>query len=798
MNFEGEFYFSQNRVLNMSNVFLIIENNSPVSKQVQLELFKDRYFEKEGYFTNSIIIELKSGSNRFRMSEIFNENVIYNDLNSMNSICMQLVDIQTLVSLLNSCEYVKSDVLGNKEAKSKRFVNFNSNLIYEVDYNNGNSPLLDEVNPIQSLSYSGDLSLKNIPFTYSGYNTNFNDPHFNYDLSQFTFYFDVQKWNSKIRGKTQSYFDREKSKILSEFPLFDKISERSDYIDQIKNSSNYEKDIRSLGDLCNVIDLSEDQSKKNLEDIIIAKQYTLDSMKSSRELLLLKYKNDYTDKEELNLKISEADSLISLDSINLVYLKIYDHKTKAYEKMEKIKVESNNYLNKANQALIKYEEQKNMILSNPRSLNNILKKSGNFSDLEHFVNYIDEFRIGNVNPNYSSLVFNNSKQTGVSGGVKIGKYKFSSFISKSKLLNSGPDLQLRDTLVSELHGMRLSFKPNDRLETSAFIINNFSAFNQKISLPERIVGYNVSYIISDDFDIDYELAWSHKGEVFNEADQSNTLVRSMAMKSKFKGKVFKGKLKLESELDYYGSNFQDFSQFSFRRNTINLKSLMSIRVNSQISGGFNYLLTKYNILEMSSSIDRLQSLGFNFNYLPTNKPSLQYFSQFSSSVGDSLSFKSTSHNISSFSAFNLFNVEQKISINTSFSTIVSDLDTLNSDYIGLNIDYTAEISTVVFLRSRFDYFVSNDSSNNKNKNLTLSFSAPINFEKISCEFGIRSMSTNVNQQYGYNIRCNLKLCTNLSVILSVDSLRQDAIFDENGKISYTFQSHYIAKLNYIF
>ena len=778
--------------LSLDGVILQVQNNSNFNGNVVIHIYSDRFQKKLVSKSQSLMIQQLIHT--FNLTEIFASNDLEWKSEQSTTLCFQIISEKQKIPLGLSCSEITRVKNGRRKAiKKKNKQDFiDANITYEMEA----LPL--STTPVNHvLDYSGEVRIKEIPIKFQGFFQRNKDPYLGYNLSNFTTFLDVNQWRRKARNKADEVFQKERDSLLSDFPDYQSVLNRKQYVDQVIQTPGALKDLKSIDSLSTLLKGLDLNSKENLlsyKDSLNEKANEMEAEldQKTRDALLPEQRDSLNKNLALLKKrITEAERLY----------KIYTKK-EAYDKLLRVGKNSQNYLQKADSVAADLDGEYQKILVQPNKFNQYLRQHKIGNKWTYLLNHVSDFRIGNVNPGYSQLVLQNSQIKGVSLGLEYGQLGIASF--QGRLRNSDLNL-VSDSLTQQTKviGAKIGFAKKGKAKNDFFIVTANRAQYYGATIPHTILGHTSAYQFNDGNTMKFEIAWSLNGEKNStEENQENGLektLRTMAAVFGYSSVTKNGKLTWNLETEYFGPEYFDIENPFLINNAIELSNNIQYSILKGLQIGLSSLYNKGNLWETANKgRQQIISQGVNASYFHKKWPAVQYVFNGSKIEGANYRLNSLFQNLNLSKNYTIKQIQMQSLFNTTYLENNSPLDSIDSKLITIYASQEFRLNNHVRAITAFNYFNLENLQDGRAIDLSYELKIPLNFDRLNVDPGIKWIRNATVESLGWSLNVSWLILKDLSLNVFVNSHWLNGTIDEFGIIKNEYTPHISGRINYRF
>jgi hypothetical protein len=780
---------------------IIFSNNFSFKKEIVIEVYKNKMFDEANLLSTSSTIILDPGISELNLFEVLLLEKYVN--NETKDLCFKIIDNESSALLAVQCERIVANT--EKQKNASKPIQLGLDVTYESSLFNNTF--------FNSISGNSDLSVYKVPFKINGYYSDYRDNYFNQNLNQLTLSFDQKQWSRKAEDIAKSRLSAEREKTLGvSDAYYNKLKSNSNYYNSILSNVNIQKEMKEYDRMC-----SEDFFKKinNVEDI----SKKIDSIKKNVALLSEKTSDVYnkfsnTSKDTSvavisnnvsNNKLLKLDASFLKDSVQsqlnkiekLEKFKLLNQKTSIYRKLLSKKDSVENSIKLIQNKYDVYKKFEVRSLKNPSKLNELIRDTIYSKKIYQYLNYLSNFKIGLINPNYSRLVISSSRMKGIYAGIKVNRLEISAFTGRmtsygiNALTN---ELRNIDTTSTRIAGGNIKYDITDWFRGGFFIMDHIGE-NVYAKNPVRIFGQTIEASFNDDTHLNVETSWSINNKINsneNPISASTSILRNMAFYSIYQVKNKKYNYKLEAE--YFGIDYNNFSRNALKNNSIKVRANFRYTLSKIGAIGINGHTAKNNLWGNNFLFDNNYGLGgdiaFNYKKLPT----INYSYTNVSYNGPLYVMKNTLQNATVNANFRWLGLQSSVLINGSNSNFTSNVDSLDFSMKSLMVSHRTEIAKQLELFVSYNT-VSNDRKNNFNQSV-FELSLPYTYKNLIFDLGVKYLHINHAEKVGYNLDLSLNL-SHATFVLAIDPISQyqnvnadvfvQNIYQPAGKLSINYK-----------
>lgn len=781
-----------NERLSLDGVVLQIQNNSSFNGNVIIHIYSDRFQQK--IIAKSQPLMIREINHTFNLHEIFSSTDFPWENEKSTTACFQIFSEKQNLPLGFSCSEITRVKEGKKPAgsKNKKRDFLDANVTYELEA----LPLSDTpVNHI--LDYNGTLRVKDIPIKFQGFFQRNKDPYLDYNLSNFSTFIDVDQWRGKVKEKADKKFQEQKDSLLSDFPDYYSMRHKKEYVDRVIDNPAVLQELDALDSLSSLVN-----------DLGLASVEDLASYEDSLQQQLSVQKNKLIEQGDSTLTPAQRDALN--ERIVLLEKRIKHaqrlaklaKKKAAYDNLLGIGNESQKYLQKADSITADLDRSYQEILTQPNKLNQYLRQHKLGSKYMYLLNHVSEFRFGNINPNYSRLVLQNSQIKGLSLGLEYGVWGIAGF--RGNLRNS--DLNLTpDTLSlpTKVIGTKISYARRGRLKNDFFMILANHPPSLGLAQTKAILGHTSIYELNANSTLEFELAWAmNDSGISTEEGGPNRwtqTLKSLAGVSNYSGATKSGKLTWDTEVEYYGPQYFDINNPFLVNNSLELSNNFRYSILKGLQLGLSTLYNKGNLWQTENpGRGQTISQGINVSYFHKKWPAVQYVFNGSKIDGANYSLNSLFHNINVSKNYAIKKVQLQSLFNTTYLDNDSPLDSIDSKLITIYTSQEIRLTKNMRAIAAFNYFNLYNLQDGRALDLSYELKIPFNFDRLNIDPGIKWISNSNFEQLGWSINVSWLILKDLSLNVFVNSLWLNGTINEFGIIKNEYTPHISGRINYRF
>ncbi len=755
-------------------------------EDVTLEIYKTSACTPENLLLTSGKFTINGTNNTVDLASVFHQTKVYFDDSNLNYISFRLISSYSDAQLAYYGVRVFDTKNSTKKTASNRSFEVDGNLSYQFQNNTAN---INEsgVPKHHSIDYSINATLHGLPFQLNGLWTDYKDPYYDYDLSNFTAYFDVNKWKEAQRNKVRDEVTAEANHIYGQMDDYNGIIKKYEHYSKVWSQKNVVEDFNSLGNSLDFLDslglLSEESLKKYIEE-----------KRKNLEILTLNKDTSRVLRDSILIMVNEGNEEIE----ELEEHKANYQKYLWYQRVKSVKDSCEQVVERANQIKNLVQEYNSEILDNPSNLNQRLKKSNRLKGHERYLNYLSEAKYGLLSINYSDHVLQGSRNTGMAVGVADKFWGIHVFRSTLTGRQDNAFSEKIEVEQNSLMGGKVELMIGNQWKQKFFIISSLSNNLDTRDYPKSLLGYGLSYN-TNKRELDINAVWSRK-------DKSNNTESGTSVKDRLSNLAldllysrFNESKTIEwiSEVELIGPQYFDFNNpFQFRNNIL-LKSKLKWKVNNSLRSSVNTFFQKANIFEESSAMDFRTMWGLNINYTSAKLPSINYSMQLGFTSLESDQILNQLHSLGFFYSYNLREKRSSTMLNISISKNKTDVDSLASSNLSINVNQHFQMNTVIGANFNIS-MTSSTLLDEKFRNIVFDLGVPLNYNAFQFNGGVKRVFLDDLIRWGWFCRARYQINNSLELEVNLDSAIRSGHANELGDLIEEYYSMYNISANYKF
>ena len=329
--------YADNNILDLSSANAKINNSTRISENIQIQVFNDRYGDVNNLLNESRFFTINQEIEYISFNEIFDGLRVSLGKDPSTTISFKIINARTQVQMAFYTLNILNQKVNRDNGKSNGLMQLSGNVAYKVNKSVGQVDSLNLAD-YNALEFNTELSIADIPFRMTGLITDFKDPFLDYNLSNFSSYFDVQKWKEKQKSKVRQSLDRKANQVFNQIPGYNDIKERAKYLEKVLNNQAYIEDVARLDEGILSLDSLGEYTKQHLEREINRQRISLQKLYDE-----IKEESDQDNLDSLNQVIQSFESKVD----RLYSLKELHDKKETFTKLVDLKDSCSQILKKA-------------------------------------------------------------------------------------------------------------------------------------------------------------------------------------------------------------------------------------------------------------------------------------------------------------------------------------------------------------------------------------------------------------------------------------------------------------------
>lgn len=760
--------------IDLTNAILTV--NSPsngVIESVHLKLYDGRFINDAKLFEQSEVFDLQPGFSKRNILELFNRTTFSKrDLES-KYLTFALVDDLTGMQK----GFTTITTFGNGEKKSLKDRKGTLNIEGDISLRSIRSlGAMDSVNLASNdnLEIHAKTNVYGVPISLDGLYSNFRDPIDNRPASYFNIRFLSEEWRRKQRSRAESQINSEAQRIFPLDAVDIKASKRYDYLDKVFKTQSVSNDLEILRDLYDV---------------------GKDSLLSFEELL----ERIFSEEKELNRQYTESlidssDFTLLSDSVNQIKFSL--SRLIKYQELIDIRDSCLKVKQRVSSKLKMITTYKNTIYSDPKKLNSRLSQIGDFNDFSKFLNYVDKFNIGLLDPQFSRYTLATSQNKGIQLGINLGRVSIEG-VYLSALQRNLEIGESNEILPTTFAGGKVEIRYNEVFSNNIFYLSSIDDFDPRSSVKSQF-GHGLQ-IKRKGRETKLETVWAFSRNDSNEHHQNFFDLFSNAaidLTHSRKGKMLKHNW--VTNVKFVGHRFSDFNNPFLFNNNLSINSKLGVSLLKNLRSNINANYQKANLQGNTSALNSRFSIGASNVFNKRNWPILMHAFHYGAMNINGNSVKTSLQSLSAQFDFSKNGHDIQSNALISWNANNSKLDSLNNSFV------TISFTNLVSLNSRFalnivgDYSESKQANEAKMKIMSIEVSPEITVGKLMMNFGLKFLSDNDENRLGWLARIDYELGKRLRVNIHLDSSIFERFVNHIGETYDNFYEQYSASINYKF
>lgn len=759
----------QNERVHIDRNSLDINNRGAAVESVVLEVYSNRYMRNEDLIASSRAFPLTEGTARYDLPVILSSNEL--QVGANRSICFKIIDENTSVQLALYCTELLVNQNINQTGKSGRKISGNVLMEYQ-DYTTDSLAA--------RLVASADMQVKiaDLPFDFYGYYSTEKDPYINYDLYDFAGRFDVAEWRQKMVTKSQSILEEKTLKEKANFPEYDNMLRNLNKSKKLLNHKYMKQEISSLDSLKGIVS-----------------EFDLPSVEQSIDSL----KNQLVELSTDSLSNTKAQSEIEEKLHRLEEIKKTKYRIERVEKTIALKDSCEQYVKKVEGFISTVHEKKDRLMNQPKELNKILKENKLAKRGERLLNYVSEFQVGNIAPDYSDHLLQNSYCRGIMMGFDYGNYSIHGFTGKLRTNTLNPN----DSILSniKLIGTQLTLNYAENISTSFFYVSNIDDAAAVVKRPTNVLGMKSNWELSESQSVEVDAAWAQTELVVIDDESGerrvNKLVSNLAAKAQYQysnGNRFRTKVSSE----FLGPEYFDFNNPFLRNNSFSMNGTADYQIFKGIKIGYNTNYFNGTLWDEYTPTYTRVTQGARLNIVRESLPTIQYSVNRSDITIPNSKVVSVVHNLNAYKNYSICQLNMNSVVNFAHLNNETDLDSLNSKLITVVGNQTVKLNEMLDVSASLTYSNLSTFNEGNQNDILLSLELPVRLNQINFSVGGKYIINDEVKELGYNFRMNLNVIEGLDFSVNADNLIIYNRLNDLGLPETQVGAFYNLRLNYIF
>jgi len=781
--------FADDANLDITRASLKINFARNISQDVILKVYSGNHAAEDYSICESNVFTIRDQITYLKLIELFSSATYKISNTELAQISFQLIDADTDMQLgFYSITIIQANKTeGNRGGSNSRF-GIHGNVSYQINHN---SEQVDtSINPsFQALEINNEIDIYGVPLAINALVTDFKDPILNYNLSNFTSYFDVNEWKERQKAKVAHYAQNEVSKAYSQIPNYKSLIKKNDHLSRVLSNPSLAEDIDNIEEMIRTYDTLGLSNREEIERKLYQEYRELKSLERESKLDTITSVQD-----SMNVLIDKVKHRV--DQVHSLK-EMYDKKD-SYKNLISLRDSTSQILSKANEVQGLMEKYENKILNSPQKINQLLSENEKIKTYEKLLNYVTDLRYGNINPQYSKHVLRGNRNQGISFGV--GGEAWDLHMFKSNLIGRNVSI-ISDTMqiiANELVGAKLEMNYGEYFSNKAFIIRSISEDITLNDLPKALIGYGFK-IKKEKQKITFETVWSQKDSKTAENREGlEKISANVALDFSYERKLNKDKVKWVSEVSYVAPEFYDFNNpFQFR-NHIKGTSKLQWKVSNSYKTSFNVFAQKANVWGNTTSLNHRLLIGMSHLYNKRDYPTVNYSLQYGLMDIEGNSVRTQMHNLSSFYNYSVNEKNLTSTININYVSNESKFDSLGLSNFYIANNNTIQLSAIFGVSLGGTVSMFDAPENDQQLDYTIELSLPITYRSMYLNMGMKQLKINATNELGWFCQFRYSVNNKFSINLNLDSQQRSNYIDEFGIVRDRNFGRYTGTANYNF